>query len=261
MKEQKVFFLKPDIKTLRREGYTCVDMHYHTTHSDGAASVDQLLEKSRKIGIGIAITDHNTISGAQEAFQKAKKTDFIIPGIEVKSIEMVDILFYFYNIKDMKKFYETEILPNKEKYLHTTRTRLKLKDILLLQKKYKSIISVAHPFGYMLRGGKDIFFKNEEILRTVEIFEVINGGNSRKQNLLSVEYSIKNNKCFTGGTDGHSIYPLGNIVTCAKAKNLSGFLDAIKNNSNIVVGNENEFGKFGEIGRVLASKIKGIFSK
>ena len=45
------------------------DLHVHTTHSDGHASVKEVLEyAARHTDLGIlAITDHDTIEGALEA--------------------------------------------------------------------------------------------------------------------------------------------------------------------------------------------------
>jgi 3',5'-nucleoside bisphosphate phosphatase len=46
------------------------DLHTHTTHSDGALSPEELLRKAVERGLkGIAITDHDTASGAREALR------------------------------------------------------------------------------------------------------------------------------------------------------------------------------------------------
>ncbi len=262
MSPEKIIFSSPDFEKLNKQGYICVDMHFHSTHSDGASTVKQILEKARNLNIGVAITDHNQINGAVEAYSRKEKDAFIIPGIEVKSTELVDVLFYFYDIEELKKFYEKEILPKKQRLLHTTRTTLTLNEVIGLSEKYKCIISVAHPFGYQLRSNiRGVFEKYESLLEKCDIFEAMNGGNNRKNNMKSVNYIKKNNKGYTGGSDGHSIYPLGNIVTCSKAKNVEEFLDNIKNKKNIVVGKEARLGKIGEYGRFAANKLKNMFSK
>ena len=50
-----------------------VDLHMHTDHShDCATPVEVLLDTAHREGLGaIAITDHNEISGALEAREKA----------------------------------------------------------------------------------------------------------------------------------------------------------------------------------------------
>src|SRR4051794_2608808 len=46
------------------------DLHIHTTHSDGSYTTAQVLELARRTGLaGIAITDHDTLAGAEEALQ------------------------------------------------------------------------------------------------------------------------------------------------------------------------------------------------
>src|SRR5262245_8456194 len=66
------------------------DLHMHTCHSDGAPTVDALLEHvahNTRLDV-IAITDHNTISGALEACELQKKRSYpyeIIVGEEVST--------------------------------------------------------------------------------------------------------------------------------------------------------------------------------
>jgi predicted metal-dependent phosphoesterase TrpH len=259
---KKIIFSQPDYKWLIGQGYKCVDMHYHTVYSDGAATIDQVLEKIRKLGIGVAITDHCEIKGSLEIFEKKKKEDFIIPGIEVTSDENVDVLFYFYGKEEMIDFFNKEILPLRIKMIHATKIKLPLDEVMALERKYNCITSLPHPFGYALRTGvKDLFEKHEEILKHNKVFEAINGGNSRKQNLRSVEYIEKYKKGITGGTDGHSIYPLGNIITCSKADTVKEFLENITQKNNIVIGTETKHGKVGEFGKIAVNKIRNFFSK
>ena len=246
----------------RKKGNTCVDMHFHSVYSDGAATISQILEKIRKLKIGVAITDHNEIKGAVEAFNNKRDRDFLIPGIEVKSKEMVDILFYFYTIDELMAFFDIDILPNKQKYFHTSRTLIPLSNLIALSSKYRCVTSVAHPFGYTLRTTTKFDFKEyEPTLKQVDVFEAVNGGNTRKQNLDAINYIKKHKKAFTGGSDGHSIYSLGKILTCSKAKNITEFLDDIISRKNIVTGNETKLGKIGTYAQYAANKITNIFSK
>ena len=68
-----------------REFIHC-DLHMHTDHSpDCATPVDVLLETAKQRGLGaIAITDHNEISGALEARERAKGIKVIVSE-EVKT--------------------------------------------------------------------------------------------------------------------------------------------------------------------------------
>lgn len=64
-----------------------LDLHTHTTASDGVLMPAQLIEQAAKNNIStIAITDHDTVSGIAEGFEAAKKFDVtLIPGIEIST--------------------------------------------------------------------------------------------------------------------------------------------------------------------------------
>jgi len=236
-----------------------VDMHFHTVHSDGSATVDEVLAKSREKGFGIAISDHNQISGVLEAFSKKTEHDFIIPAIEVKSRELIDILFYFAELEDLKRFYESEIKSNIIKFLHTTRTKLTITRVYDISKIYPCMAVVAHPFGYSVRTTPlDLFKKYEKILSRFDVFEAINGGNLRKDNLKALSYLTQNKKCFTGGSDAHSLVNIGNVVTVCDAKTPKEFLDKIIKKENQVIGLETKGSKLGEYRDYAVSMVKKI---
>lgn len=82
-----------------------IDMHTHSTASDGKYSPSKLVDYAVKKGLsGIAITDHDTINGIHEAIQRSNKyKNFtVIPGIELSceyNNEEVHILGYMLNYK------------------------------------------------------------------------------------------------------------------------------------------------------------------
>ena len=63
----------------------CVDLHVHSTHSDGTYSVSELVAYAKEKGLkAIALTDHDTVSGVEEALAEGEKQGIIvIPGIEI----------------------------------------------------------------------------------------------------------------------------------------------------------------------------------
>lgn len=65
-------------------GKSCrVDLHMHSTASDGTDSPLRLAEKARAAGIGIfALTDHDTVSGAELLREQPPEGMVFIPGIE-----------------------------------------------------------------------------------------------------------------------------------------------------------------------------------
>ena len=76
----KVKFEVPEMPRLKKEGLVAVDMHFHTDHSDGHAALKQAMAKANSAGFGIAVTDHNVISGSLRAFQD-KGDMLIVPGM------------------------------------------------------------------------------------------------------------------------------------------------------------------------------------
>lgn len=82
-----------------------IDMHTHTTASDGVYSPSRLVDYAIKKGLsGIAITDHDTVDGIEEALEHANKyKDFIVvPGVELSTQyrnEEIHILGYMIDYK------------------------------------------------------------------------------------------------------------------------------------------------------------------
>jgi hypothetical protein len=75
-----------------------VDLHMHTDHSsDCATPVEVLLATAREQGLGaIAITDHNEISGALDAREKAAQFGMkVIVGEEVKTADQGEVIGLF----------------------------------------------------------------------------------------------------------------------------------------------------------------------
>ena len=62
-----------------------IDLHVHTTASDGQYSPTDIIGKAKEKNIKIiAITDHDTVSGLEEGKIAAKKADItLVPGIEL----------------------------------------------------------------------------------------------------------------------------------------------------------------------------------
>jgi glycosyltransferase involved in cell wall biosynthesis len=88
---------KPQLRRrLAERNFVHVDLHMHTDHSpDCATPVDTLLETAKKVGLGaIAITDHNEISGALEARERANGIKVIVAE-EVKTADQGEVIGLF----------------------------------------------------------------------------------------------------------------------------------------------------------------------
>jgi predicted metal-dependent phosphoesterase TrpH len=64
-----------------------VDLHLHTTASDGVLTPSELVRYAKAKGLqAIAITDHDTIEGCGEGLLEGEKIGFeVIPGIEISA--------------------------------------------------------------------------------------------------------------------------------------------------------------------------------
>jgi predicted metal-dependent phosphoesterase TrpH len=64
-----------------------VDLHMHTTASDGVMSPSEIVRYAKAKGLqAIAITDHDTIEGLEEGLLEGERIDFeVIPGIEISA--------------------------------------------------------------------------------------------------------------------------------------------------------------------------------
>jgi predicted metal-dependent phosphoesterase TrpH/glycosyltransferase involved in cell wall biosynthesis len=91
--------LKPKVRErLAKRQMIDVDLHMHTDHSnDCVTPVDVLLATARERGLGaIAVTDHNEISGAHEAREKAAEYGVkVIVGEEVKTADQGEVIGLF----------------------------------------------------------------------------------------------------------------------------------------------------------------------
>ncbi|MDU1412490.1 MAG: PHP domain-containing protein [Clostridium sp.] len=124
------------------------DLHCHTTASDGMLSPSDVVILAKKSGVTyLAITDHDTTEGIEEAYNKAKEINLnLIPGIELScsyNNESIHVLGYFRDdnykspeilsylkklklsrqnraleiIKKLKVYYNIEISEDQVKYL------------------------------------------------------------------------------------------------------------------------------------------------
>lgn len=92
-----------------------VDLHMHSTASDGSMSPDLLVRHAKRKSLStIALTDHDTVSGIQEAVDTSIEIGNIrvIPGIELSSEYMgeMHILGYFLDIHDEEFLNELKLL-------------------------------------------------------------------------------------------------------------------------------------------------------
>jgi predicted metal-dependent phosphoesterase TrpH len=234
----RVQFETPNLPELVKR-YTVVDMHFHTCHSDGRNSIKKVAKRAQKLGIGVAVTDHNEIKGALEI--NKYRNILSIPGIEITTKEGPHLLVYFYDVKSLKQFYHKSIKPYMGPDLMSS-IHLEVEEIIKRARNYKTVIIFPHPYSAAYTGICNSQFPQqlrERVLRLVDGVEVINAENMNKWNLRCTVLGFNLDKAITAGSDGHGIAQMGRAVSLADCKkNRKAFLDAIKSKRNRVIGKE-----------------------
>jgi predicted metal-dependent phosphoesterase TrpH len=236
----RIQFEAPDLEALNSE-YTVVDVHFHSQFSDGADTVADIAQRARELGIGIAITDHNTIDGAVEL--DGYDDLLTIPGIEVTSREGAHILVYFYRINDLKAFYANDIEPYKGATVMSS-IELDVESIIRRARKYRSIVIFPHPYSAAFTGICNHSFSDLQLHRLLGMadgVEVINSENLKRWNLKSALLGFNLNRAISGGSDGHSIQQMGMTVTYAACgPTREAFLNAVSQRQVKVMGTESK---------------------
>ncbi len=78
-----------------------IDLHAHTTASDGSMRPAELVRQAKEAGLcAIAVTDHDTVSGVEEAQEEGRRIGVeVIAGVEigVEFLPEMHMLGYFFN--------------------------------------------------------------------------------------------------------------------------------------------------------------------
>lgn len=96
-----------------------IDLHSHSTFSDGEKTPRELVAMAHNIGLSaLALTDHDTVSGCQELQQAAQKyPDLLaINGVEFKVDHPADIEIIALNVSNLNPYLTREkmLLKNRE---------------------------------------------------------------------------------------------------------------------------------------------------
>ncbi len=114
-----------------------IDIHSHTTYSDGSFSVEELLNEAEKLNLSLlSITDHNTVQAHFELQNSNIRDKFkgkIISGIEITTTykgETIEVLGYGFDLETMQQFLDANVLSFEEK---------QLKEYELIKNRYNAI--------------------------------------------------------------------------------------------------------------------------
>ncbi len=234
----RILFERPDLPELKRH-YAVVDMHFHSELTDGHDAVEAIARRAAALGIGVAVTDHNSIHAAVE-IDRFKEV-FSIPGIELTSYEGTHLLVYFYDIKSLLRFYSRHVQPFMGAEIMSSLS-LEMEDLIGRARQFETVIIFPHPYCGTYTGVHNPYFANgrfDRILALADGVEVINSENLNKWNLKSALLGFNLNRSITGGSDGHRLAQMGRVVTVAAcAWRRRSFLDAVRRRKTRVIGKE-----------------------
>jgi predicted metal-dependent phosphoesterase TrpH/glycosyltransferase involved in cell wall biosynthesis len=178
-------------KRLEKRDFVHVDLHMHTDHSpDCATPVDTLLDAAKSAGLGaIAITDHNEISGALEARERANGIKVIVAE-EVKTADQGEVIGLFIEEK----------IPR----------GMTLQDTIAEIRRQGGLVYVPHPFDRM-HSVPDY----EHLLEVVENVDAIEVFNPRVAftafNEEAERFASKYRIVAGAGSDSHVARGLGSV--------------------------------------------------
>ena len=168
-----------------------VDLHMHTDHSpDCATPVETLLDTAKKVGLGaIAITDHNEVSGALAARDRANGIKVIVAE-EVKTADQGEVIGLFIEEK----------IPR----------GMTLQDTIAEIRRQGGLVYIPHPFDRM-HSVPDY----EHLLDVVEDIDAIEVFNPRVAfsafNEEAARFAAKYRIVAGAGSDSHVAQGLGSV--------------------------------------------------
>jgi predicted metal-dependent phosphoesterase TrpH len=189
------------------------DLHIHSEFSwDCNLQFEKIIKIAKKKCInGIALTDHNSMSGLKKKYNLFKKSDIIlIPGVEI-TINDFDFLVYFIEDEDILKIKDSYSLIDSVHSLN-------------------GIIALAHPYrkGYKL--------PDNEILERIDAIEVFNSRSSPQDNRKAQLLKNKLNKIPIGGSDAHIYGYIGLCKIMIEGIDIEEIRKNILNNEVKVIG-------------------------
>jgi predicted metal-dependent phosphoesterase TrpH len=165
-----------------------VDFHTHTIHSaDSLTHVEDLLKTARKRGLDkIAVTDHNALKGAQEAYTLDPHCVIIAEEIQTTKGELLG-------------YYLTEKIPPLLEPLETIQ-RLRAQN---------AVISIPHPFDpYRSRWTLDDLIELAPLVDGIEAFNA--RCFAQEMNDKAAQFAREHGLVMTAGSDAHAAHEVGN---------------------------------------------------
>lgn len=186
------------------------DLHVHSKYSyDSNLSPEKIIKISKKKGLnGVAITDHNTISGGIAASKINEDKEFhVIVGEEIKT-EFGDVIALFIQEEIKAENFE---------------------DVVVEIKDQGGLSVLAHPFRH--------FKYPEKIINKLDLVEGFNARSKAEDNFKAIQIAKRHNKALCAGSDVHFYFELGMGRTIANGE----IEKALRRGDCEIEGNESNY--------------------
>lgn len=141
-----------------------IDLHAHTICSDGSLTPAELVNLGIQKGLAaLAITDHDSVAGIEEAMQAANGKDIeIIPGVELSTeyegqdIHIVGLYINYQEasfVNHLQKFIESRDLRNEKMCTRLQEEGIDITYDALLSMYPGCVITRSHYAGYLYEKG------------------------------------------------------------------------------------------------------------
>ena len=147
-----------------------IDLHTHSTESDGTLTPEELMKHAQECGLSaVALTDHDAISGIEKARPIAEALGLeFVPGVELSTDyqgQEVHILGYYIDttqpefLKQLKEFVDTRDKRNEKMAELLEQEGFDITIDALTAENPDSVITRAHFARYLVEHG---FVKDRE---------------------------------------------------------------------------------------------------
>jgi len=196
------------------------DLHVHTEHShDSWAEVGDILDTAERRGLEVvAITDHDTVTGAQKACNLAANRDIrVIPGVE-RTVPAGEHGVHLIGLN------VDQLPPNND--------AVSVVDSIHNQ---GGTVVVPHPFRigtgllYHAENGTVPQSAAESVLQRASLIEICNWKDSQAAISKTLEFARNSSHGIVAGTDAHTTADIGKISTRIESP------EAIEQESEVIV--------------------------
>lgn len=209
-----------------------LDLHVHSIYSyDSKLRPEMIIKISRKIGLsGIAITDHDTMTGSMKAKSLTGDDIMVIPGSEITT-EKGDLIGLFLNDNIKSR---------------------RFLDVIDAIRDQGGISVLPHPY-------KNKFADPEDLTKNVDLVEVMNARISKKLNQKASILSKKFRKGIVAGSDAHTSFEVGRVQSILSGKQIFNDDEDVK--KSLLSGKVNIWGNESPFYNRLLSIAIGKYNK